>query len=324
MIKYLVSRTLQGIVTILIATVLVFGIMSIAPGDPIIFIVGAGSPPPPEIVAKLRAEYGLDKSVWERLLIYVSKVITGDLGYSYIYGISVANMILSRLPATIMLAMSAYILTTLLGILIGMVAARRPLSIMDRVITFVSTALYSIPSFFAAQLLLLVFSVNLKLLPVGGFIDPKTPSEPLAIAIDIMRHLVLPLASLTVIYLGLMIRVARTSIVQVMQEDFITTLRAIGFSERRVLRSAVKVASIPIITMANYELAFLLSGALLVEMVFSWPGMGTLLYDSILRRDYPMVSGIFFTVIGFSVLINFITDLMYLLLDPRIRLGGRA
>lgn len=322
--RYLVRRILQGLITVIIATILMFTIINMAPGDPIIFLVGGGEAPPPELVKQLSAEYGLDRSIPERLLIYVSKVLVGDLGYSYIYRVGVTELILSRLPATVLLAISTYILITIVSMLVGMIAARKPLSLTDRVISVISTILFSFPSFFIAQILILVFAIGLKILPSGGFIDPRTPREPIPIIIDISNHLILPLLSLTLVNVGFMIRISRVAISEALREDFIMTLRAIGMAENKVLRSAVRLASIPILTMANYEVAFLLSGALLVEIVYSWPGIGTLLYDAILKRDYPLVSGIFFIIILFSIIINLITDLIYVLLDPRIRLGKRV
>lgn len=324
MLRYIVSRVIQGFVTVLLSTILIFAIINLAPGDPIVFIVGGGEIPPPDVVKKLREDFGLDRPVVERLAIYVSKVLIGDLGYSYIYRAGVLDMILSRLPATTLLAVSAYAVTTITGILIGMVAARKPFSLLDRIVSTIATTSYSLPSFFVAQFLLLLFAIRLGVLPAGGMIDPRTPPMVGSIVLDVIRHTILPLATLTIIYSGLMIRVARSAIIDAMQEDSITTLRAIGFSEGMVMRSAVRLASLPIITMANYELAFLISGALIVEIVYSWPGLGTLLYDSILKRDYPMVSGIFFVIVGFSVAISLVTDLIYMVLDPRVRLGKRV
>lgn len=322
--RYIIRRIFQGLLTILIATIIIFFIMNIAPGDPIIFIVGGGESPPPELVKQLREEYGLDKSISERLFIYVVKIFSGDLGYSYVYKSSVKELILSRLPASILLASSTYVLITTISIFLGMIVAKKPLSITDRVIGIIATIFFSFPSFFVAQILILTFALGLKVLPSGGFIDPRTPREIFPMFLDILRHLALPLLSLTLVHLGFMIKVARTSIFEILREDFITSLRAIGFTEGRVLRSAVRVASLPILTMANYEFAFLISGALLVEIVYSWPGIGSLLYDAILKRDYPLVSGIFFIVISFSVAINILTDLVYTFLDPRVRLGKRA
>jgi len=324
LLKYVFKRLIQGFATILISTLVIFTIVNLAPGDPIIFITGGGEPPPPEIINQLRKDYGLDRSIPERLAIYLSKIFTGDLGYSYIYRTGVADLILQRLPATIILAVSTYIIITILGIVIGIQAAKRPLSLLDRFITIMSVSLFSFPSFFIAQLLILLFSIGLGLLPTGGFLDPRTPAEPIPIIIDLIKHIILPLTSLTLIHLGFMIRVSRTAIAEALGEDYIVILRAIGLPEKKVLLSASRVDAMPILTMANYELAFLLSGALLVEVVYNWPGIGTLLYDSILKRDYPMISGIFFIIIGFSVVINLITDLVYVFLDPRIGIGKKT
>ncbi len=324
MLRYIAKRVFQGIITIIIATLIIFAIMNLAPGDPIIFLIGGGETPPPDVINQLVSEYGLDKSIPERLFIYASKIIRGDLGYSYVYRDKVVDLILPRLLATATLAISTYILITVLSILIAVVASKKPLSIIDRIVMIISTVLFSFPSFYIAQLLLLLFAIKLNLFPSGGFIDPRTPRETLQLIQDLARHLVLPLMSLTLIHLGFMIRVSRVALLEATREDFITTLRAIGMSESRIMMSAVRIASIPILTMANYEVAFLLSGTLLVEMVYSWPGVGTLLYDAILKRDYPLISGIFFVLVAFSVLISIITDLLYLILDPRIRLGKRV
>ncbi|MEM4035494.1 MAG: ABC transporter permease [Fervidicoccaceae archaeon] len=324
MIRYVASRLIQGLITVFIAVLIIFSVVNLAPGDPILFLVGGGEPPPPDVVAQLRREYGLDRPLIERLGIYASKLLRLDLGHSYIYQISVAEMVLARLKATALLAIPAYVLSTLFGVALAVVATRRPGTLLDKLINGSSTVLFSLPTFWVGEVLVLVFAVKLDLLPASGLTDPKTPPGLWNYLTDVARHIVLPLATLTLVYLGLMTRVARSLILEVMQEDFVMMARAVGYDERTlVTRYALRVAILPVITMANYNLAFLLSGSILVETVFSWPGIGTLLYDSILKRDYPMISGIFYATILFSVLINLVTDLVYALLDPRVRLARR-
>uniref|UniRef100_A0A7J3ZLR9 ABC transporter permease n=1 Tax=Fervidicoccus fontis TaxID=683846 RepID=A0A7J3ZLR9_9CREN len=324
MIKYIVSRLLQGLVTVILSVIILFFIINLAPGDPIIFIVGGGEPPPPEIVEMLRAEYGLDRPVHERLVIYTSKLLRFDLGYSFIYKVSVFDLVVGRLKATVVLAMLSYVISTLLGVLLAIVAVRRPGFLIDKLINGLSTVFFSLPSFWVGQILILVFAVRLGLLPTGGLVDPRTPPETIPRLLDVLRHTILPLITLTLVYLGLMTRLSRSLLIETLQEDFITTARAKGLNENLVIsKHALRVAMLPIITMANFNLAFLLSGSILVETVFSWPGVGTLLYDSILKRDYPVMAGIFYMTILLSVIINLITDLIYLALDPRVKLGER-
>jgi peptide/nickel transport system permease protein len=297
----------------------VFVMVHAAPGDPLNFITGDADMGTEQLTA-LRKEYGLDQPLSTQYVIYVGKVLQGDLGASYRYREPVFGLILDRIPATLMLMLPALVLFIGVGILLGTVAARYPNSGGDLALTGVALFGWSVPVFWLGQMLVIVFALKLGWLPTQGMSNLRAPSEGLGRILDIAEHLILPVVALGMRFLALATRMTRASMLQVMRLDYMTTARAKGLRESVVLsRHALPNALLPVITVVSMNVGTMLTGSVLVEVVFAWPGMGRLLYDGVLARDYPLIIGIILVTSIFVILINLITDLIYAIVDPRIR-----
>ncbi len=268
----------------------------------------------------IRAKFGLDQPLTTQLWIYLSGVLRGDLGYSLGYQQPVLRVILERIPATLLLMLSAILLSTTVGVVLGVEAARRENSFIDRAINTVALLGYSIPSFSIGLLLLIVFALHIGLFPAQNMSSANQELTGLSYLLDVLRHLTLPAATLAIVQFAQVMRLTRTQMLTVLRENFITTARAKGLRERQVIYGhALRNALIPLVTILGSDFGTLLSGAVLVETVFSWPGLGRLLIDSIAMRDYPVLMGIFLTISISVAVANLCTDLVYSLLDPRIK-----
>jgi peptide/nickel transport system permease protein len=316
--SYVLSRILQAIPLIFVVIVLNFVLIHTAPGDPIVFIAGEFGDP--EYYDMMRAHYGLDKPIHERLVMYIGNVLKGDLGRSYFFRQPVIQVIAERIPATLLLMGTAALLASVLGIVVGVVSSSKPYSIRDNLITAGSLMGYSLPVFWLAQMLLIVLALWLGIFPAQGITSLRIDLTGIEYVLDVLHHLVLPASSLAIYHLALIARLTRANMLEVLQEDYITTAFSKGLSERRIVyRHALKNALLPVVTVIGMELGFMIAGAVLTETVYSWPGLGRLMYDSIYTRDYPVLMGLFI-VISISVIIaNLATDIVYGLLDPRIR-----
>jgi peptide/nickel transport system permease protein len=247
-------------------------------------------------------------------------VARGDLGHSYIQRQPVLPLILSRLPATLLLTLTALVVSTLLGIWLGMLAARWGGSPLDLVITAATSALYGVPVFWLGQLFVIVFAAGLQWLPVQGMTTARTSATGVALALDVAKHLVLPVAALGLHNLPLVARVTRAGMREALAQDFARTARAKGLREQLVLRRhALPNAMLPVVTVVGGYMGTLLAGAVLVEIIFAWPGMGRLLFDATTSRDYPLLMGTFMLVSASIILANLLTDWVYTLVDPRVR-----
>jgi peptide/nickel transport system permease protein len=274
-------------------------------------------------MAALRVKYGLDHSLAEQLLTYLSKVATGDFGYSYYFNEPVVGLIAQRLPATLYLVLSALLLSVLIGTLLGVVSARRPNGLFSQAVTVLSLAGYAAPIFWTGLMLLLLFGSVWPVLPVSGMADVVTPKTGLAYAIDVARHLVLPSSTLALVFIAQYSRLARVNMIDALAADYVRTARAKGLPEYVVVgKHALRNTLIPIVTVAGLQFGQLFAGAVLVETIFSWPGMGRLVFESILRRDYPTLLAILFFSAVLVMAANIVTDLVYRLIDPRIRSGA--
>jgi len=270
-------------------------------------------------IESLRAAYGLDLPLHQQLLRYLGHVATGDLGSSAYLGRPVLDLILERLPATALLVFSALLLALVLGTLLGVVSARFPTSWFSALVNVVSVFGFSAPVFWSGLMLLLLFAVLLPVVPTGGFFDIARDPHGLALVLDVAHHLILPAATLALIYLALYARLARASMLEVMGSDYIRTARAKGLPERVVvLKHALRNALLPVVTVAGLQFSGMLAGAVLVETVFTWPGMGLLAYESIQRRDNQLILGILLLSAVLVVIGNMLTDFVYRLVDPRI------
>jgi len=260
----------------------------------------------------------LDQPLPVRLLIYVRNVLTGNLGYSYIQNANVADVIYSKLGNTLLLTVTGFLIQVLGGILLGVVAAWRRNSIVDATVSVASLLLWSMPYFWMGILSIVVFSFYLGLLPIGGMSTPGVTGS--ALYLDMARHLILPASVLGLGALGLYSRMTRSSMLEVMHQDYMLTAWAKGLGERSVLlKHALRNALLPLITLIGLGMGNLFMGAVLVEIVFRWPGMGTLIYDSIIARDYAMVQTVFLILSIIVVLANLAADIAYAIVDPRIR-----
>jgi len=273
-----------------------------------------------EILKEVRKEFGLDKSLFEQLGIYGKKVLTGDLGFSYFQGKSVLELILEKIPATVLLILTAIFLAVFLGVLTGVIVAQRPASWGSSLITLFSLFGFAMPVFWLGIMLILAFSLYIPVFPGHGMITVGLEGGLWDLAKDVLHHLVLPAFTLAIIYIAQYSRLSRASMLEVIGSDYVRTARAKGLSERMVIyKHALRNAILPVLTVFGIQIGHLLAGAILVETVFTWPGMGRLMFDGILRRDYPLIMGILIFSSVLVILANLITDLLYGVLDPRIR-----
>lgn len=315
---YVFRRLAQAVPLILVIIVFNFFLIHAAPGDPVDILIGQLDADP-EYLEELRREFGLDRSLFIQLGTYMGKILTFDLGYSLRYRQDVFDLIMGRLPATLLLMGTALVLSSFLGILLGAVAAQRPFGLIDNATTLAAIAGYSMPVFWLGQLLLLAFSLQLDWFPSQGMESLRAPSEGWARVGDILHHLALPAATYSVYHLTLIFRLTRVKMQDVLAQDFVTTARAKGVSEGRVVYGhALRNALLPIVTVIGYSFGFMLAGSVLTETVFAWPGMGRLMFEAIMARDYPVLLGLF-TIISIMVIAaNVITDIVYAIIDPRV------
>ena len=311
---YVAKRALVAIALVLVVGTLNFAILHLAPGGPeTIFLNPRITPAARALILK---SYGLDKPIQEQYLLYLQGMVTGNWGVSYFYTESAFNVVASRIPATLLLMVPSLILTVLVGILMGILSVRRPYSFLDRFLSSFAFFFYSMPVFWLGFILLTFFAVTLSVLPAGGMISITTTGFDV---VDYLRHLILPMTALTLINLASFSLLVRSSMLEVLDQNYIVTARGKGLSERLVFyRHALRNGLLPTVTMLGLFVGSILSGAILTETVFSWPGLGSLTFDSISRRDYPVVLALFFIFSILTILSNLITDIVYGILDPRI------
>jgi peptide/nickel transport system permease protein len=308
----------------LLLGVVTFGFLLIhlAPGDPLQVLVG-DYPAPEDYVRQVRARFGLDQPAWVQLGRYVREVVTGNLGYSFFYNESVSKVLLERLGATILLMASALALATVGGVLLGVAGGRRPNSATDHSLMLLSLVGYSLPVFWLGQLLLLGLALKLDWFPTQGMSSIASGVSPIGHALDVLHHLALPALTLATRYVALNVRLTRTGLVEVTAMEYLVTARAKGLSERTVIwKHALRNAVLPVITMTGLNVGHLVAGAVLTETVFAWPGLGRLVYDAILHRDYPVMLGALLLVSACVVAGNLLADVAYAAVDPRIRLAS--
>ena len=318
----IVQRISYALILLLAVLVLNFALMYLAPGDIADTIAGDMGGANAEVMAEIRRSYGLDRPVWEQLVSYLWNVVQLDLGYSYFFNTSVVSLLAERVPATLLLVVSAQILAIFVGVLLGVVAARRPNGLTSHAVTLLALFGFSAPVFWTGIMLLIAFSLLVPLFPVAGMQDVTINGGAWVKMVDVAHHLVLPTITLASIFLALYSRLCRASMLEVLGSDYIRTARAKGLSDRQVVvKHALKNALNPVVTLAGLQFSAVVSGAVLVETVFSWPGLGTLALQSIIARDTPTILGILFFSSLVVVVANLLTDLALRLIDPRIRSG---
>lgn len=316
----LVARRLAQAAGLLAAVaILNFSLIHLAPGDIVSTLVGEMGGASEETIAQLRHAYGLDRGFTEQLGIYLKRVATGDLGTSLYYNQPVLDLILDRVPATALLVLSSLVLALVVGTTLGVLAARFPRGWFPAFVNLVSLFGFSAPVFWSGLMLLLLFASLIPILPPGGYYDIVAGAQGIGKVLDILYHLILPATSLALIFLALYSRLARASMLEVLGSDYVRTARAKGVPERTVVvKHALRNALLPVVTVAGLQFSALLAGAVLVETVFTWPGLGQLAFESILRRDNQLILGILLLSALLVTLGNLLTDLLYRLIDPRI------
>jgi len=320
MLRYLASRLLQGLGLVMAVVILNFVLVHAAPGDPVETIAGASGGMSPELMAQLRTQYGLDRPLPVQLGVYLGKVLQGDLGYSYFFNMPVTAMIAERVPATLLLVLSAVLFAFLVGTALGVLSSRKPNGMLSQFITVLSMVGFAAPVFWVGIMLVILFASVLPILPVAGMRAIDSTGGGIADVLDVLHHLVLPALTLSLVYLAQYSRLARSSMLDVLGSDFIRTARAKGLADRIVLyKHALRNALLPVVTVLGLQFGNVLAGAILVETVFNWPGLGRLAFDSVLRRDYPTILGVLLFSSIVVVVMNQLTDLCYRLIDPRIK-----
>ncbi|PYN98485.1 MAG: peptide ABC transporter [Candidatus Rokuibacteriota bacterium] len=308
-----VARRLMATIPVMgVVAIAVFALLHITPGDPAVII--AGDYATSDDVARIRAKLGLDQPFVTQVGIWLGRIVRGDLGTSIFSGLPVSTLIHQRTEATVGLTLFAMLISVGVGVPLGILAAWKKGSWVDRLVMVVAVSGFSMPVFWLGFLLVYVFAISAHWLPVQGY-------RPLADGLwPFLRHLILPAVTLSVIYLALIARMTRASMLGVLSEDFIRTAFAKGLAPRRVLtHHALKNASLPVVTIIGIGFALLIGGAVVTESVFALPGLGRLTVDAISRRDYPVIQGVILVVSGVYVLINLVVDVLYVVLDPRIR-----
>jgi len=305
-------RLLSAIPVLFIVSLISFALMRLIPGDPAAAIAGTSATPAQ--IEQLRKDLGLDEPLMLQLLHFYEGLLRGDLGKSLLLGKSVLSATMERLPVTLGLSLYALILTLLIGVSSGIIAALRQNSWIDQAAMMVAMIGISVPNFFLGLLMIIFFAVQLGWLPSGGYV--AFTQDP----IGWLRSTTMPAISLALLQAGLLARITRSGMLEVLRQDYVRTARAKGLPERQViLKHALANALIPIVTVVGIIISLLLSGAVVTEALFSLPGMGQLLTQAVLSRDYPMVQGGLLLVTTFLVLTNIIIDVLYALLDPRVR-----
>lgn len=316
---FAVKRFALSIPLIFAILVSCFLLLHLAPGDAVDVLAGESGSASPEYVQRLRERFMLDKPLPVQLLAYVKNVATLDLGYSFRREADVAGLIGARIVPTLLLMVSALSIAIFGGVILGMVAAMRPQSWIDRMTSMLSLVFYSTPIFWVGLMLILIFSVSLGWLPTSGFETVEEFNEGWKRVVDVAKHLILPVLSLSLYYLAIFMRLMRASMLEQLNQDYVTTARAKGLTELAILRKHVaRNAILPILTMTGIQVANLVGGSVVVETVFGWPGLGQLAFESLFARDLNLLMGIFLISALIVVVANILVDVLYTFLDPRI------
>lgn len=324
MLGYVSRRLGYGLLLILAVVVLNFFLIRMAPGDPAEVIAGEMGGITEELLNEIRVSYGLDKPVPVQLWIYLTDIVQLNFGKSFFFDQPVSQLIGARLWPTLLLVLSAQVMSIIVGTIMGVFAARNPRGFMSNFVGVFSLLGYALPVFWTGIMLIIVFASWIPIFPVQGMTSARFEGGNFAYALDVLHHLALPSLTLAIIFLAQYARISRASMIDVLGADYVRTARAKGVSEMRVVFwHALRNAILPLLTVAGLQFGNLISGALLVETVFNWPGMGTLAFESILRRDYPTVMGVLIVGAVMVVIANILTDISYRFADPRIRTGGR-
>ncbi|SDJ82291.1 ABC transporter permease [Billgrantia gudaonensis] len=318
--RLIASRLVKAVIVLFLIIIFNFVLIQLAPGDPAAILAGEAGATDEEFLNQLRERFGLDQPMYVQLWHYVSGIATLDFGFSYRQQMPVLDLILARLPATLLLTGTAFVLSLGLGILAGSLAAARVKKPSGSLIMALALLFYATPLFWVALMAVVLFSVYLEWLPAYGMLTVGAGHTGLALALDVGKHLILPATTLALFFMAIYTRMTRASMIEASQQDYVKTARAKGLSNgviqrRHILRNAL----LPIITLAGLQAGQMVGGAILTETVFAWPGIGRLMFEALQQRDYNLLLGIFFFSAALVILFNIVTDLVYRLADPRIK-----
>ena len=323
MLSFVGQRIIKGVIVLFAIVVLNFFLIRLAPGDPAVVMAGEAGASDQIFVAQLREKFGLDRPLPEQLFRYVKGIASFDLGFSFRQQMPVSKLIMDRLPATLLLTLTAFAISLLLGIFFGVLAARFAGTWADTAITVLALVFYATPLFWIALMAILLFSVTMDWLPSFGYETVGANYTGLAHVVDVGAHLIMPAATIGLFFMATYTRMTRASMLEVNRLDFVKTARAKGLTNnviqrRHVLRNAL----LPVVTLAGVHSGTLIGGAVLTETVFAWPGIGRLMYEALLQRDYNLLLGVFVVCSAMVLIFNLLTDLVYRLVDPRIEFAA--
>lgn len=313
-------RLLKAVIVLFMIVIFNFFLIHIAPGDPAAILAGEAGATDEEFLRQLREQFGLNEPLLVQLWHYISGIAMLDFGYSYRQQMPVFDLIMARMPATLLLTGTAFVLSLALGIVAGSLAAARVKKLSGSLIMALALVFYATPLFWVALMAVMLFSVHLEWLPAYGLYTVGAGHTGLALAVDVGKHLILPATTLALFFMAIYTRMTRASMLEASQQDFVKTARAKGLKNsviqrRHILRNAL----LPIITLAGLQAGQMVGGAILTETVFAWPGIGRLMFEALQQRDYNLLLGIFFFSAALVIVFNIITDLVYGLADPRIK-----
>ena len=318
--RMVARRLLKALPLLLAVVVFNFILLKLAPGDAAEVLAGESGASTPEYLAELRARFGLDRPFHIQLGNYVWKLAQLDLGYSFRHNQSVLQLILGRLPATLLLMASGLLVAVTLGGWLGVMASRKVNSLRDNLISLFAMLAFATPVFWMGLMMIVLFSVHLGWLPSGGMESIGAGHQGLARVLDVARHMIMPVATLSLFYVAVYTRIMRASMLEVFNQDYVTTARAKGLSEQRItLRHVLRNALLPVVTLVGVQIGGMLGGSVLVETVFSWPGLGRLAFEAVFQHDLNLLLGILLLCSFVVILANIAVDLAYTWLDPRIR-----
>lgn len=317
--RYVAKRALQALPTIGLIVLTTFILLRLAPGDIAQVLAGEAGGGDPEYIEKLRATFGLDEPLPIQFGKYLLQLVQFNLGYSFRYQVPVVELIGGRLGATLLLMITGLVLAVAIGLPLGTIAARYEGKWLDKLISGASLLVYATPNFLLGIALILLFSVKLRWVPIGGFIDPYGADNWSAIVISVSRHLILPALTLGLFYGAIYARLTRSTISEIATQDYVLTARAKGLSSWRLIgRHMLRNAMLPLVTMIGMQVAGMIGGAVLIETVFAWPGIGRLAFEAVFQRDYNLLCGIVLCSAVLVVIVNLTVDLLYTVLDPRV------
>ena len=320
-VRYLLGRLLQVAPVAFLIILANFFLLRLAPGDLADVMAGEAGAATPEFMAALRQQFGADQPVFVQLVNYYQRILSFDLGYSFRNGAGVTSLIVARLPATALLVGASLFLAVTLGVALGWLAAVTPRRWIAGLVSLVTSIGFATPLFWIGLMLIVLFSIELRWLPTGGFYDRDAGHEGWDLVVDVARHMIMPVASLAIFYVTIYARLTTTAILEVQKMDYVRTAQAKGLGPRYIsIVHVLRNALLPIVTVSGMQIGALISGSVVIETVFAWPGMGRLAFDAVMQRDLNLLLGILFCTSLLVIAANLVTDLVYALLDPRIEL----